>query len=151
MGGRTPGLKEKLRRGLLPTPTAGDADCSGSRNLPGSKAHSGVTLTDVVRRPHLLPTPTAADAERSTTTYKRGNPTLRGALLPTPDARCWKSGKGRKENGHTPQLEAVAGGQLSVPFVEQMMGVPTRWTALPVSARSAMLKSLSKRLRPSGF
>jgi hypothetical protein len=140
MGGRTPGLKEKLRKGLLPTPTAGDADCSGSRNLPGSKAHKGTSLTDAVRRPHLLPTPSAGDGR------KRGrlsHPDLK-RLLPTPDARCWKSGKGRKENGHSPQLEAIAGGQLSVPFVEQMMGVPTRWTALTVSARSATRRSRSK-------
>src|SRR5262245_39310177 len=34
---------------LLPTPTAMDANSSGSRNLPGSKAHPGVSLTDAVR------------------------------------------------------------------------------------------------------
>lgn len=32
-----------------PTPTAGDSRASGSRNLPGSKAHAGVSLTDAVR------------------------------------------------------------------------------------------------------
>lgn len=31
-----------------PTPTAGDAKSSGSRNLAGSKAHAGVSLTDAV-------------------------------------------------------------------------------------------------------
>lgn len=31
-----------------------------------------------------LPTPTAADGDRSSATYARGNPTLVGALLPTP-------------------------------------------------------------------
>jgi hypothetical protein len=31
-----------------PTPTAGDASGAGSRNLPGSKAHPGVSLTDAV-------------------------------------------------------------------------------------------------------
>ena len=55
---------------LLPTPTATDADASGSRNLPGSKAHPGVSLTDAVRFGNsetprrLLPTPTATDAIR---------------------------------------------------------------------------------------
>lgn len=34
---------------LLPTPTAQDAEASGSRNLEGSKAHAGVSLTDAVR------------------------------------------------------------------------------------------------------
>lgn len=34
---------------LLPTPTQGDHKASGSRNLVGSKAHMGVSLTDAVR------------------------------------------------------------------------------------------------------
>jgi hypothetical protein len=33
---------------MWPTPTAGDAKASGSRNLEGSKAHAGVSLTDAV-------------------------------------------------------------------------------------------------------
>jgi hypothetical protein len=33
---------------LLPTPAAGDSKASGSRNLPGSNAHPGVSLTDAV-------------------------------------------------------------------------------------------------------
>jgi hypothetical protein len=46
---------------LLPTPLAGDARASGSRNLPGSKAHKGVSLTDAIltgdsETPRLLPT-----------------------------------------------------------------------------------------------
>ncbi len=35
-------------RGMLPTPTAGDAKASGSRTKEGSGAHAGVSLTDVV-------------------------------------------------------------------------------------------------------
>lgn len=34
---------------LLPTPTEGDHKSSGSRNLPGSKAHPGTSLTDAIR------------------------------------------------------------------------------------------------------
>ena len=34
---------------LLPTPTVGDGSSSGSRNLEGSKAHEGVSLTDAVK------------------------------------------------------------------------------------------------------
>ncbi len=37
-------------------------------------------------RVELLPTPTAADGDRRSTGYARGNPTLYGALLPTPTA-----------------------------------------------------------------
>tara|TARA_B100001778_G_scaffold330914_1_gene334265 strand:+ start:156 stop:857 length:702 start_codon:yes stop_codon:yes gene_type:complete len=43
-----PSLHTMARRGMLPTPTAGDARASGSRRKPGSKAHPGVSLTDVV-------------------------------------------------------------------------------------------------------
>jgi hypothetical protein len=35
---------------------------------------------------HLLPTPTAADSDRTSETYGRGNPTLRGALSSPPSA-----------------------------------------------------------------
>lgn len=48
---------------LLPTPVASDAAAGGSRNLEGSKAHAGVSLTDAVRFGNsetprrLLPTP----------------------------------------------------------------------------------------------
>lgn len=41
-----PTLESYVR--LWPTPTAGDAKSSGSRNLAGSKAHPGVSLTDAV-------------------------------------------------------------------------------------------------------
>lgn len=56
----------------LPTPTAGDAASSGSRNLPGSKAHAGVSLTDVFRTGdsttsrkeiQYLPTPNAQESD----------------------------------------------------------------------------------------
>lgn len=43
----TPSL-ETWARNLYPTPTAGDAKASGSRNAPGSKAHAGVSLSDFV-------------------------------------------------------------------------------------------------------
>lgn len=51
---------------LLPTPTAGDSKSSGSRNLEGSSAHAGVSLTDAVvyggsTTPRLLPTPAVND------------------------------------------------------------------------------------------
>lgn len=38
----------RTQRAHWPTPTAGDAKGSGSRNLEGSKAHAGVSLTDAV-------------------------------------------------------------------------------------------------------
>lgn len=56
---------------------------------------------------------------------------------PTPTARDWRSGKGRKPNGHTPQLteriEADAGPtmRLNPDWVERLMGWPDGWTDLP--------------------
>jgi hypothetical protein len=59
----TPPLNAEMAK-LLPTPTS--AVDSGSRNLPGSKAHAGVSLTDAVKfgnstTPRTLPTPQASD------------------------------------------------------------------------------------------
>jgi len=78
---------------LLPTPTAGDGKAAGSRNLEGSKAHAGVSLTDAVRfgnseTPRLIPTPAARDAKGGNgPNYQRdGGDSLPDAmrLLPTP-------------------------------------------------------------------
>jgi hypothetical protein len=55
--GKPDGLNQTIRQ--LPTPTAGDGASSGNRNLPGSNAHPGTSLTDVVRADRLLPTPDA--------------------------------------------------------------------------------------------
>lgn len=62
---------------MWPTPTASDAFGAGSRNLPGSKAHAGVSLTDAVRfgnsntprrpEPASFPTPQASDAKHRAT------------------------------------------------------------------------------------
>jgi hypothetical protein len=63
---------------------------------------------------------------------KRGSRCLQREvrMYPTPAARDWKSGKGRKENGHSPQLPEVIGGQLNPPWVEWLMGFPEGWTDL---------------------
>ena len=68
---------------LLKTPTAQLAVNGGSQHPDKRKAGGhGPTLADQVE--YLLPTPTAADGERASASYARGNPTLGGALLPTP-------------------------------------------------------------------
>ena len=96
-----PGAVDKL----LPTPTAGDAAASGSRNLEGSKAHPGVSLTDAVRfgdsktPRRLLPTPTVADAEGGRTSKGTERPDEHGLavemkLLPTPVANQENPGAG---------------------------------------------------------
>lgn len=42
-------LIEQVRRNMIPTPTASDANSSGSRNTVQSKAHPGISLTDWIR------------------------------------------------------------------------------------------------------
>ena len=63
-----PPLAAMVKRTAWPTPTAGDAKSSGSRNLAGSKAHAGVSLTDTVKT--------------GTSTVPRGTSTRPTALNP---------------------------------------------------------------------
>lgn len=95
---------------LLPTPTAGDASSSGSRNTATSKAHPGVSLTDWARGDggtgRLLPTPQAQD-HRNCADYSDGS------------------------RGHSPQLRHLGRGRLNPRFVSWMMGFPEGWTDVP--------------------
>ena len=54
----------------------------------------------------LLPTPTATVEAVS------------AQMFPSPAARDYRSGKGRQENGHTPQLPEVCGGVLNPRWVK---------------------------------
>ena len=123
-----------------PTPTAGDAKSSGSRNLPGSKAHAGTSLTDYVRGSSSiprLPTPTAARYGRN----KGGsNPTgperisldtmaSRGQW-PTPTTQDSSNNGGPSQaERNTPPLNCVAGGKLNPRWVEWLMGWPIGWAS----------------------
>ena len=75
--------------GFLPTPCATDAKPITGGTLyqtkngtirhmrpDGRSSNRGLEATA-----RMLPTPTVADSERSSTTFMRGNPTLRGAVL----------------------------------------------------------------------
>lgn len=105
-----PSLSTMARRGLIPTPTAGDANSSGSRNTATSKAHPGVSLTDWARGDggtgRLLPTPQAQD-HRNCADYSDGS------------------------RGHSPQLRHLGRGRLNPRFVEWMMNFPEGWTDVP--------------------
>jgi len=92
---------------LLPTPTAGDAESSGSRNTATSKAHPGVSLTDAVR----------GDGGR-------------GRAWATPIARDWRSGSVSAETleKNSRPLSEQVGGQLNPTWVEWLMGWPLGWT-----------------------
>lgn len=100
-------LQGMAQRGLIPTPTASDANGSGSRNTATSKAHPGLSLNDWARgdggRGRLLPTPQAQD-HRNCADYSDGS------------------------RGHSPQLGHLGQGRLNPRFVEWMMGFPPGWT-----------------------
>ena len=98
----------------LPTPTAGDAHSAGSRNLPGSKAKPGVSLTDIVRTgdsttSRLLPTPTTQDAANTAgaSQQRRNSDPLNvvAALLPTPTTHASTRGKGDAERYKGPKSQ----------------------------------------------
>lgn len=109
-----PSLHTMAARGLLPTPTAGDAKASGSRSLPTNAAHTGYSLTDaVVRRTApvsaLLPTPAAQDHKNNTfPPSQRTMDTLPGEVMR--------------------RMDPESGSRLHPEFVEWMMGFPRGWT-----------------------
>lgn len=110
----TPSLETMARRNQWPTPTKGDAKSSGSRNLPGSKAHAGMSLTDAVvhgssKKPRRYPTPKSTPSGPD---YARVNrPDSGGDDLATNVARS-------------------APGQLNPDWVEWLMSWPIGWTSL---------------------
>jgi hypothetical protein len=81
------------------------------------------------------PTPTAEDGESKGMSAKRlatrAPDNLATAVrFASPAARDWRSGRGRSENGHTPQPPEQIGGQLNPDWVELLMGLPKGWTRL---------------------
>ena len=123
----------------LPTLRATDGD-KGSRTTSGAirEANRGRNI-DLGCYVKMLPTPNKWDGQRGAesreTKSKRGNGGVNllqaVKMLPSPAARDWKSGTGRQENGHTPQLPEVIGGQLNPQFVSWLMGFPVDWCDMP--------------------
>jgi site-specific DNA-cytosine methylase len=88
------------------TPRATD----GTKGGPNQRGSSGdLMLPSAVM---LLPTPAAADGDRSSLTYVRGNPTLIGALLPTPTVADSR-GTRNATAGRTPGAQYSEGWTLS--------------------------------------
>lgn len=123
----TPTLEGMARKGLLdtwrprwPTPTAGDAKASGSRNTANSRAHPGISLTDAVR----------ADGG---TGRRWATPTARDHRHPNARPFSQRGGGSRGE-----QLPNQIGGPLNPTWVEWLMGYPEGWTVCDASeARSS--------------
>lgn len=124
------GLDQQARK-LWPTATAGDAAGGGSRNLPGSKAHAGVSLTDMVlfggsstprnpddprtrdrlarlktNPPSLWTTPSATDGDRSGA--MTGN--MSGSSLPQQLRSQWPTPAARDHKGENAKPFSERGG-----------------------------------------
>lgn len=90
-GGHGPTLADQVEHELLPTPMTSYSGRSPEEWRAGRPAGNGATRDrigdlGIVVEHELLPTPTAADGDRTSAVYPRGNETLLGALLPTPNA-----------------------------------------------------------------
>lgn len=88
---------------LLPSPRTSDANGAGTHGDGGLDLRTAVTL---------LPTPMAADGDRASIAMGRGNPTLVGALLPTPTSQ---NSHGNTVNGR---------GELLLPGAVQLLPTP---------------------------
>ena len=100
--GTSENRRENQNLKFWPTPRASDATGGTAYRKPPSRM-GGFALKEIINRPEMWPTPAQRD---------------------------WRSGKGRLENGHTPQLPEVIGGQLNPTWVEWLMGWPLGWTDL---------------------
>jgi hypothetical protein len=90
--------------GSLPTPLA--RDWRSGKASEETHAKNSRPLSEIIR---LLPTPTASDGRKGPTTYKRGNPTLLGVLLPTPvKSRGYGNRSTYRNAPLRPSLDALA-------------------------------------------
>ncbi len=145
-----------VETGRWPTPTAGDSVASGSRDLPRSKAHPGVSLTDAVRtgnsttpRRPQWPTPKGSpsgpDFARACREGSVGDDLATAVARTqkrwgTPTGQMWKGPakwENRKRKGkQRPECDKLLKdqvfGQLNPTWVEWLMGFPPGWTDLDV-------------------
>lgn len=122
-GAARPGLEQLARLGALPTLTAADANAAGSRNLPGSAAHPGTSLSDLVatggsvrpRRP--LATPTARDDRSGVAGQALGK-----------NSRPLSEQLGSDQTYRALVGVSEPGGVLNPGWLEPFMGFPVGWT-----------------------
>lgn len=142
--GEHPGMKDPSHltgvARLLPTPRGEDAQCAGAHRNSLDSLHS---LTKAMF-PTPKGSPSCPDYARMNREGSGGDDlaTAVGRMLQTPAARDIRSGAGQQDNGHTPQLPEVMGGQLNPDWVEWLMGFPVGWTDIGPSVQNA-----SRRLR----
>lgn len=138
LGRRTNGNGSSSSGALWLTPRHEGFDAGGHRGATDS-LHSQVK--------QMWPTPASADGDRTSETYKRGNPTLRGAALwPTPAAQApactieqWRKANERADHVGMPlptAVSTVAQGKLNPAWVTQLMGFPDGWLDIEDSLSS---------------
>jgi hypothetical protein len=117
----------------------------------GQKGKERLTLSGVVATPGLMPTLTASQARKGSinSTHGRGDGMLLYRWLPTLSARDSRIGRGRRPNGHTPQLAERIGGQLNPSWAEWYMGYPIGWTESKDSATPSSRSRRGRRSRSS--
>lgn len=90
----------------------------------------------------LLPTPVSADAKRGTGTYRRGSPTLKGAveghlkereLLPTPRSCSGLRSSGSNRTELSQAVGRSLGSRSLIVLATWMLGFPEAWTSLQPS------------------
>ena len=147
-----------LSRSARPTATAGDAIGAGNRNLEGSKAHAGTSLTDAVnggQRPRSSPSwasPNAGDDRGPSPGLEAAQarhaargvhkqvslrdqvPRAAGSAspmgLPTRQDGANNGGPSQVEERNSLSLNAQARGALNPLWVSTLMGWPTHWCCL---------------------
>jgi hypothetical protein len=128
------------RKNLWPTPTAGDAKSSGSRNTESSAAHFGLSLTDAIR----------LDGGKGRRIRGEQKLSARVKMMPTPSANDWKgsSKPGQRRRQLTdPEMGVIpqgGGGALNPTFCEWLMGFPLEFSALEPSEMPASRRSLKR-------
>lgn len=121
-----------------PTPTAGDAKMSGSREVPGSRAHGGASLTDMVTTGDAVgrssrPDPTTQKAGQTGLPWV--DPNL--SSWPTPNAVQGNAvGRLDEMGGSNNPFRGTNHGtkKLNPNFVEALMGLPQNFSnPMPVT------------------
>lgn len=122
-------LLRRVEMRIWPTPTAGDAQGSGSRNTEGSLAHAGVSLTDAVRgdggKGRTWATPTCRDAETEAKAKRGAGSLAAGASAATMERNARPLNEQVVTGGAAPK-----GMQLNAEWVEWLMQFPRNWTSL---------------------
>lgn len=146
-----PGIKA---RKLWPTPNASDSKDANPKiheaveRAAAEGENKQVGLREAVK---LWPTPQTTSSHGAGDHGEGGRNLQTAVLMPTPDARAWRSGKGRKpRKGHRPQLESYVQGQLNPTWVCWLMGYPLTWLDDVPGPKSRRASRASRQASPTG-